>query len=80
MIIWDAAREDVQTIARVSDPFITAGCRDISTRGAECERVHDIIDDVIPGDGIAGDGIAEDGIAGDGIAGDATRGQHIMTQ
>lgn len=48
---WDAALVSVETVARVAEQLLAAGCVYLCAWGPDCERVHDIFDEVIVGDG-----------------------------
>jgi hypothetical protein len=51
LIVWDAAREPVEVVARVARTLLDAGCVYFCCWGPDCERVHDIIDEEYVGDG-----------------------------
>jgi hypothetical protein len=47
---WNAARAEASEIAVVAEKLLSLGCVYFCCRGADCERVHDIIDEVLVGD------------------------------
>lgn len=46
LLVWDADQESVSTISAVTEFLFRAGCISLSTWGRDCERVHDIMDEV----------------------------------
>lgn len=46
LLVWDADQESVPTISAVTEFLYRAGCISLSTWGRDCERVHDIMDEV----------------------------------
>lgn len=51
LLVWDAALVSVEIVARVAEQLLEAGCVYMCAWGPDCERVHDIFDEVIVGDG-----------------------------
>lgn len=48
LIAWDASGISVEDVSALVDPLIKAGCVYFCCWGADCERVHDIIDESDP--------------------------------
>lgn len=46
LLVWDADQESVPTISAVTEFLYRAGCISLSAWGRDCERVHDIMDEV----------------------------------
>lgn len=46
LLVRDADQESVSTISAVTEFLFRAGCISLSTWGRDCERVHDIMDEV----------------------------------
>ena len=53
LLSWNAQRVPVETISAVAERLLGLGCVYICCRGRDCERVHDVIDEVLVGDGNA---------------------------
>lgn len=53
LLVWDASAAKVPTISDVATKLLAAGCVCACTWGSDCERVHDIFDECIVGDGSA---------------------------
>tara|TARA_R110002072_G_scaffold302737_1_gene488160 strand:+ start:88 stop:600 length:513 start_codon:yes stop_codon:yes gene_type:complete len=51
LLVWDAATESVEQISRVAEHLLESGCVYVCAWGTGCERVHDIFDETIVGDG-----------------------------
>jgi len=51
LLAWNAAHASPQTIAAVAEKLLRAGCVCFCCWGRDCERVHDIIDEVAAGNG-----------------------------
>lgn len=51
LLVWDAPEAAVDQVCRVVEPLLEDGCLYFNTAGSDCERVHDIIDETIVGDG-----------------------------
>ena len=51
LLVWDAAAEGVDVVSRIAEQLIASGCVYLCAWGTGCERVHDIFDEVIVGDG-----------------------------
>src|SRR5262245_58549337 len=51
LLVWDASRESNWTVHRVAELILASGCKYLCAWGPDCERVHDIFDEVIVGDG-----------------------------
>ena len=47
LLAWDSEFESVEEISRVAEILLDAGCVYFCTWGSGCERVHDVIDEVI---------------------------------
>jgi hypothetical protein len=53
LLSWNAQRVPVETISAVAERLLGLGCVYFCCRGRDCERVHDVIDEVLVGDGNA---------------------------
>src|SRR5262245_3866399 len=51
LVVADARDVPVSTIARVADRFLGSGLIQVCVWGPDCQRVHDIFDEVHVGDG-----------------------------
>ena len=51
LLSWNAERAGVAEIATTAEKLLALGCVYFCCRGAGCERVHDIVDEVSVGDG-----------------------------
>jgi hypothetical protein len=51
LLSWNAERVSVAAIASLAERLLALGCVYFCCRGAGCERVHDVIDEVLAGDG-----------------------------
>jgi hypothetical protein len=51
LLSWNATRAEAAAIAGFAEKLLTLGCVYFCCRGADCERVHDVIDQVLVGDG-----------------------------
>lgn len=51
LLAWDATHEPVDVIADLAQRILEAGAESVCAWGPDCERVHDVIDEVIVGDG-----------------------------
>lgn len=51
LLSWNAERTEVAEIARCAEHLLTLGCVYFCCRGAGCERVHDVIDEVLVSNG-----------------------------
>lgn len=49
LLVWDSVGESVETVSRVAEQLLDAGCVYFCAWGAGCERVHDIFDEVCVG-------------------------------
>ncbi len=52
LIVWDAANASFESIAQLARRLMDAGGVYFCTWGPDCERVHDVIDEVWVGNGI----------------------------
>lgn len=50
LLAWDCEQETVDEISRVAEVLLGSGCVYFCTWGGGCERVHDIIDEIISAD------------------------------
>lgn len=46
LLVWDARGASVDTISSVVEPLLRAGASYVVCWGPDCERVHDIIDEI----------------------------------
>lgn len=53
LLVGDATGMAVKTLAALAEASISRGACWVSTWGPDCERVHDIFDEVAVGDGLA---------------------------
>jgi hypothetical protein len=51
LLAWNASHASVDAIAKVAEKLLNLGCVYFCCWGRDCERVHDIIDEVVVGDG-----------------------------
>ena len=51
LLVWDASAEGVGVVSRMAEQLLGSGCVYLCAWGKDCERVHDIFDEVIVGDG-----------------------------
>lgn len=53
LLAWDASGVSSEAVSRVARYILDSGCVFLCAWGPDCERVHDIFDDMIVGDGCA---------------------------
>jgi hypothetical protein len=51
LLSWNANSVSVETIGTLAESLLKAGCVYFCCWGQDCERVHDVIDEVVVGDG-----------------------------
>ena len=58
-LAWDASTATIDEISDLANALLRSGAVSISCWGKGCERVHDIFDELIVGDGAAGSGYSK---------------------
>lgn len=51
LLAWNASRATIATMRGVAEKLLGSGCVYFCCWGENCEKVHDVVDDVVVGDG-----------------------------
>jgi len=51
LLSWNAKYASADVIASLAETLLARGCVYFCCRGTDCERVHDVIDEILSGDG-----------------------------